>query len=322
MERSIVRLFRTSIAGAIVSGSCLLVAPSAQAGTLTFGYSNGNFNASATANPFILSAVNSFLGQSLPSSVSVNGSNLQGIFTVLDDPAQFQDGDITVDYAFLDAVFGSYIDSLGASLPGLASLSDAQREAALDTIFDYSLTGTGTLSNANGGSTNFAVNYQNGNNSIVIDGFDTSIATSCLTLTCSTTASGGFGLTASALGVLTVANQLSSPLPPETLLLLQNLSGLGSFPVLTGNFTYRATTALLSSNPSGTTLAGDLQSGTITTTRTSASGEISVTDRNLANSTAQQVPEPMTGLALVGSSLMTVWKRRQKANAENLSHAV
>jgi hypothetical protein len=320
MERSIIHRFRTSIAGAIVSGSCLLMATSAQAGTLTFGYSNGNFNASATTNLFILSAVNSFFGPSLPRSLSVSGSNLQGIFTVLDDPAQFQDGDITVDYAFLDEVFGSYIDSLGTSFPGLAGLSDAQREAALDTIFDYSLTGTGTLSNANGGSTNFAVNYQSGNNSIVIDGFDTSIATSCLTLTCTTTASGGFGLTASASGVLTVATQLSSPLPPEATALLQTLTGLSSFPILTGNFTYGASTALLSSNPSGTTLAGDLRSGTITTTRTSATGEISVTERNLANSTAQQVPEPMTGLALLGSSIMTVWKRRQNANTNHLSH--
>jgi hypothetical protein len=314
MERSVIRLVSNSIAGAIVYGGSLLVAPSAQAGTLTFGYSNGSFDATATGNAFIIPVINSVFGQNLPNGIAVNGSNLQGVFTVLDDPAQFQDGDITIDYAFLDTVFGSYIDSFKTSLPGLAGLSDAQQEAALDAIFDYSLTGTGTLSNSNGGSTNFAVNYINTSNSIVINGFDTTIATSCLTLTCTTNASGTFGLTASPTGVIAVASQLNQPLPPQVNTILQSLSGLGSLPLLTGNFTYGATTSLLSANPTGTTLRGDLTDGTITTTRNFATGATSTTIRNLAvTNNIQDVPEPATGLAFLGAGIVNIWKRRHKA---------
>jgi hypothetical protein len=313
MERSVIRLVSGSIAGAIVYGGSLLVAPSAEAGTLTFGYSNGSFDATATGNSFIIPVINSLFGQNLPSSIAVNGSNLQGFFTVLDDPAQFQDGDITIDYAFLDTIFGSYIDSFKTSLPGLAGLSDTQLEAALDAIFDYSLTGTGTLSNTNGGSTNFAVNYINASNSIVINGFDTTIATSCLTLTCTTNASGTFGLTASPTGVITVASQLGQPLPPGGNLILQSLSGLGSLPLLTGNFNYGATTALLSANPTGTSLSGKLTDGTITTTRTFAAGTTSTTTRNLAaTNNIQAVPEPATGLAFLGTGIAKIWQRRRK----------
>jgi hypothetical protein len=314
MERSVIHLVSSSIAGAIVYGGSLLLAPSAQAGTLTFGYSNGSFDATATGNAFIIQAVNSLFGQNLPNSIAVNGSNLQGVFTVLDDPAQFQDGDITIDYAFLDTIFGSYIDSFKTSLPGLAGLSDAQQEAALDAIFDYSLTGTGTLSNTNGGSTNFAVNYINTSNSIVINGFDTTIATSCLTLICTTNASGTFGLTASPTGVIALASLLSGqPLPPQVNAILPSL-GLSSSPLLTGNFNYGVTTSLLSANPTGTTLSGDLTDGTITTTRNFASGATTISTRNLAAiDNIQDVPEPATGLALLGAGIANIWKRRRKA---------
>jgi hypothetical protein len=317
MERSIVRLLRTSIAGAIVYGSFVLATPSAEAGTLTFGYSNGGFDATATGNSFLIPVINSLFGQSLPSNVAVNGSNLQGTFTVLDDPAQFQDGDINIDYAFLDTVFGSYIDRFKTSLPGLAGLTDAQQEAALDAIFDYSLTGTGTLSNANGGSSPFAVSYVNASNSIVINGFDTTIATSCLTLICTTNATGTFGLTASPAGVIGVAGLLGQPLPPQLSAILPSLSGLtglGSLPLFEGGFTYGATTALLSANPTGTTLSGKLTDGTITTTQTLTSGATSTSIRNLAaTADIQAVPESATGLACLGTGIANIWKRRRRA---------
>jgi hypothetical protein len=322
MERSVIHIVSSSIAGAILYGGSLFVAPAAQAGTLTFGYSNGSFDASATVDPDLGQAINLFLGQSLPSSFSVSGANLGGTFTVLDDPAQFTDGDVTIDYAFLDTILGSYIDSYKASvltgpLLPLAGLSDAQFLAALDSIFDYSLTGSGTLSNSNGGSTNFAVNYVKASKSIIIDGFDTTIASSCLnpTLTCTTTASGNFGLSVSAGGLVSVANQLGLPIPSQISTIPPAfLTGL-SLPLLTnGSFNYGAKTSLLSSNPTSTTLSGNLTDGTITTTQTLASGAVNVTARNLAaTNNIQSVPEPATGLVFLGAGIANIWKRRRKA---------
>jgi hypothetical protein len=320
MERSVIRLLSSSIAGAIVYSGSLLLAPAAQAGTLTFGYSDGSFNASATVNPFLGQALNSLLGQSLPSSFSVSGANLGGTFTVLDDPAQFTDGDVTIDYAFLDTIFGSYIDSYKASvltgpLLPLAGLSDAQFLAALDSIFDYSLTGSGTLSNSNGGSTPFAVQYVKADKAIVINGFDTTIASSCLTLICTTTASGNFGLSVSAGGLVSVANQFGLPIPSQISTIPPAfLTGI-SLPLLTdGSFNYVATTALKSADPTGKTLSGKLTDGTITTTQTLASGAVNVTARNLAaTNTVQAVPEPATGLVFLGTGIANIWKRRRKA---------
>jgi hypothetical protein len=129
--------------------------------------------------------------------------SFSGSFSVPDDPAQITDGNITVDLPIIASIFGytpesSVVDILedvgimpsDVFLSAFDTLGITSVDSAvdiLDELFDVSFVGAGTLTTETA-VTNFDIEYFSASNSLLVDGFDPDIASSCLTETCTATA--------------------------------------------------------------------------------------------------------------------------------------
>ncbi|MBE9068697.1 hypothetical protein IQ260_18790 [Leptolyngbya cf. ectocarpi LEGE 11479] len=185
-------------AGVIASSVSLIAAP-AQAGTLTFGV---EANASLDVNLSPSLAGRTLGGVTLPNSLDVDATNVTGSFTVLDDPAQFTDGDIELNYSLLNDLLGDSYSTTLQSLLGSFGLTSGQALQSVDDIFTITqFTGNGvltseapTLAGDPDNPSPFNILYKGGSSSLLIEGYDTEVAESCLSATCQITGNVSFGV--------------------------------------------------------------------------------------------------------------------------------
>lgn len=155
---------------------------SATAGTITFDY-QAQVSGNATVNPVAALYAEIYLGLdsgSIPTSLDFS-KVFTGSFTTLDDPAQFTDGDITLDASNLSNLLGIQIPDVSGS--------------ALDNILSIDFGGSGTLTSGVG-STNFNFNYVSPLKAIVINDFNPNVVGGCLVGLCTATGTGSLNISA------------------------------------------------------------------------------------------------------------------------------
>lgn len=182
-------------AGAAFSAIGLMTSAPAQAGTLTFGYEVDS-RLQITFSPLL--AGNAFSGVTVPSSLWVMADDVTGSFTVLDDPAQFTDGSVVLDDGLLnDALLGSSYGSMLDALLGDSGLTSSGVVASVDNLF--------TIDNFQGGGelvskdftlplSPFTISYDDVTNAVIVDGYNTQVAESCLLTTCLLDGSVSYGV--------------------------------------------------------------------------------------------------------------------------------
>lgn len=183
----------------MASAVSLLAAVPAQASTLTFGV-KANASLDVTLSPFL--AGGTFGGITLPDSLDVAANNVTGSFTVLDDPAQFTDGDIELNYSLINDLLGTSSSTALQSLFGSVGLTPSQVLASVDDLFTITqFTGNGVLTSEAptlvGDPDNpspFNILYKGGSSSLLLEGYDTGVAESCLSATCQITGNVSFGV--------------------------------------------------------------------------------------------------------------------------------
>lgn len=222
-------------AGAALLALGTVSAVPAEAGTLTFDY-EAEVSGSVTFNPFLvpfLPTVEQYLGLPsgfIPPSVTFPPYSFTGQFTVLDDPAQYTAGDISLDSTLFSSLYGF-------SYP--ASLADT-----LDSVFNLNFSGIGSVT-SNLGTTDFVFDYVSADNSILINQFtDVSVLDGCLVEECVTTAEGNFSLDLVLSGFLAETEEYEIDLPPEVVGLIgfyQQFVG-DELNLVTGNVAFEATT--------------------------------------------------------------------------------
>jgi hypothetical protein len=233
----------------------------ASASTITLGYA-ANVSGTVSFNPIVAGLVGNALQTQLPTQENFNQS-FTGKFTVPSDPAQFTDGDITLDLPLISSTLGlnpndsfvSVLGDFGISVPpsvvgALDSLGITDVNSAVgvfDQLFDYHLTGTGTLTTGTG-TTNFNINYVDNPDSIVITGFDPNVVAGSLVGQSAIAAQGNFTVDLELAEFAQVTQQLGIDLPSNVdyfLALAQSL-GINELPLASGAFNLEATTVPLS----------------------------------------------------------------------------
>lgn len=340
--------------GATLSTLGFLSAAPAQAGTITFGYSA---DASVNVELNSLLAGNTIGGVTLPDNVSIIANDVTGNLTVLDDTAQFTDGDIELNTDVIDSVLDNAYEATISSFLGSVGLTSEQALQSADDIFNITaFTGDGTLtsqsaelaSDPNNSST-FNTTYDNTNNSVSIDGYDTEVAESCLSATCELEGDVSFGISlmigefiSFSTGLLTNASITLSQDTQDslntlnTLLIIYQISNPGTTSLelasVEGNF--NVTTEKTDENAEGTEadVSVDVTGGSITGTTTVGGEETQIlsllfedesgADSNVTQLSEQQdaqdVPEPSVLLGLLGSG---AWVIKRKTRAIQINQA-
>ena len=308
-----------TVAGVVSIALGTLETLPAVAGTIAFdyrdGYANGTLEVDSTVSDLANNMFGIDLGIERSMNLNLNASDLTGSFSLFDDPEQFTDGDITLDYDVFSNTIGlsAFTDDFSSMLGDL----DAGAAAAFaDSFLSLALSGTGTI-DAGDTSTNFNLNYVSDTNSIVINGFDADVVSQCLTLTCTTTGQGGFGL-----GVeLSVLTQLALGFGlPETFvaqITALEASGLSALSVASGSFNFGITTDPGAVDPDGEELYATVTGGTVSVSETFEGEEITIVERSfdeqiVTQSAPQAVPEPglIFGLLGVGAGMRGIVKRQ------------
>ncbi|MEL6137736.1 MAG: hypothetical protein AAFR42_10060, partial [Cyanobacteria bacterium J06628_6] len=200
------RLTKLTAAGIALAAGLAVVQPAA-ATTFTADYS-GSLDGSITLDATAASLL-PLLGFDIPATVDFSAT-AAGSYSL--DPDRFLDGDLTLELASVSAIAPiqtAYFDSLLAGL-GLGSTSAVV--AQLDDVFDYSLTGIGTLSDGTGDD-EFTIDYLSSSNELVVAGFD---ATGCLSNVCSITSMANLSLSLNVAAFGTFVDTLAAlDLPDE-----------------------------------------------------------------------------------------------------------
>lgn len=171
--------------------------------TTTFNIVEGNISATVTlsslAEAFIVPEVENSLGLepgTIPSTQTFSEDLQDTSITALNDPAQYQDGDITLDFSLVSSFLGfTATDSIEAVLDifdvdltdslqnalNVLEITDAQDGIdILDSLFNVTFTddddGTPETNNdfltTEAGVTGFDFNYFSEQNALIIDGFN------------------------------------------------------------------------------------------------------------------------------------------------------
>lgn len=218
----------------------------ASAGNLIFDY-EAQVSGSAALNSLLIPIAEQYLG--LPTGtispfIDFPAYTFTGQFTVLDDPAQYTDGDITLDSTFFSSLY---------SFPFPPSVVDT-----LDSVFNLDFFGTGSVT-SNSGTTSFVFEYINQDNSILINQFtDVSVLNGCLVGECVTTVGGSFNLDLVLSEFLAEIDEDGVDLPPEitqALIFYQEFIG-NELNVVAGNVDLEVTTVPVESVPEPSTLLG------------------------------------------------------------------
>ncbi|MEM7062190.1 MAG: hypothetical protein AAF572_03380 [Cyanobacteria bacterium P01_B01_bin.77] len=185
--------------GILASAVSWLASVPAQASTLTFGL-EANASLDVNLSPFL--AGRPLRGVTLPGGLDVDATNVTGSFTVLDDPTQFTDGDIELNYSLVNDLLGDSYSTTLQSLLGSFGFTSSQALQSVDDIFTITqFTGNGVLtseapalvSNPDNPSP-FNILYKGGSSSLLLEGYDTEVAESCLSATCQITGNVSFGV--------------------------------------------------------------------------------------------------------------------------------
>lgn len=264
-------------AGAAFSAIGLLTAVPAHAGTLTFGYQVDS-DLQVTFNPLL--AGNAFSGVTVPSSVRVDATGVTGSFTVLDDPAQFTDGSVVLDDGLLnDALLGSSYESMLDAILGDYGLTSTEVVTSVDNLFTIdNFQGSGELVSKDFTLplSPFTISYDDVTNAVIVDGYNTQAAESCLLTTCLLDGNVSYGVSLVLSEFITLTNGLltnsSIALDAETtaaIASLQQTAALASlfgetFELVTVNVSkFSAITNPIGADPTGTGLDATVTDGLI-----------------------------------------------------------
>ncbi|NEP62419.1 MAG: hypothetical protein F6K31_36725 [Symploca sp. SIO2G7] len=300
----------------------------ATAGTITFDYS-GNISGNVTASPvveiLIIPELENFL-ELAPGTIPTEynfSESFSSSFTVLDDPAQFEDGDITLDASLFGGLFepipSEYFDLLPPELSGLSDLITTPNDGIelLDSLFNANFTGTGNLVvDSTSQTTNFAINYFNDSNAIVINGYDPNIVSGCLTGACTITTDATFGVSVVLSGLVDLSDSLGLEIP-------SNISPIIDFyQTFVGDDLSLASGTLnlgLNTSPVSNTTASPTSS--LFTSSAITSNNLSATTSNnliassapiVSSNNSTSVPEPGVVLGLLGVSTWMLKKSVRK----------
>ena len=176
---------------ALVAVGVVAAAP-AKAGTFTYSVS-GSASADVEINDI-------FAGQTLggfvvPGNASLEVNDFSAIVTLLDDPAQFLDGDITLDYglvsSWLDDSYETIINSYFAGF----GITPTQALEVADDIFDITnFSTTVAIFGDASATTSFDISYDNGANAFSITGYDLSVVEACVVSTCDFSVAVDYGI--------------------------------------------------------------------------------------------------------------------------------
>ncbi|MEM8614189.1 MAG: hypothetical protein AAGF93_19365, partial [Cyanobacteria bacterium P01_H01_bin.105] len=178
-------------AGVALSAIGLVAGTPVQASTLSFNF---ELDTSAEVELSSLFAGRTLGDITLPDSIDVMAEDVTGSFTVLDDLAQVTDGDIELNYNFLNGALSSYEATLDSLLSSFGFTSE-QALQSVDNLFAVTqFSGNGVLTSDSfdvAGNPNnpspFNLTYNNQTNSVVIDGYSKKVAASCLSANCDIT---------------------------------------------------------------------------------------------------------------------------------------
>jgi hypothetical protein len=224
----------------------------------------GNISGNATLLPGNIpflgsgrSLVESSLGLTpgtIPDAVGINEAfAFTSPLPVLSDPAQFEDGDITLDLPLISGLYGftpttpieDVLNSFNISIPTPAQLvldvleiNDAEDAVGvLDDLLNVELNGTGTLISGTE-STDFNVEYFNDTNSVVVNGFDPNVVSLGLEETSTVAAEGTFNVDLVLSQFLAYSQRLGIELPPTLSrgIALLEAFGIDEFTLASGSF--------------------------------------------------------------------------------------
>lgn len=173
---------------------------------------------------------------SVPGSYTFSEDFQGGSFPALNDPAQYEDGDITIDFPVVSSFFGftpttpigdvlelfniDVPDNVQAALDAL-QITDAQDGVdLLDSLFNITFTddddGTPATNNdfikTGGGMTGFDFNYSSEDNALIIDGFYPDLIDEVFNRTSQIEASGTFTVSLVISEALNLIETISEPL--------------------------------------------------------------------------------------------------------------
>lgn len=296
-------------AGVAAGAVSILATAPAQAGTLTFG---AKADASLQIDFSLLLAGRDFGGTTVPNSLKVAADDVTGSFIVLDDPAQITDGNIELDENLVNALLGEpYEDALQSFLGDFGFTSDQALQAADDVFTIIGFNGGGVveakapaLAGNPGNPSSFDIFYKGFGNPLLIDGYDSAVAESCVSNTCVITGNVSFGVGVVLSELVSLTGELlanpSLALSAEDRDTIATLQQTATFAQLFGptlslatvNADLSATTEFLASNPDGTAddTGADVTGGLVTATATVGTQEEEIFSQSLASPSA--VVEP------------------------------
>lgn len=292
-------------AGVAASAISVLAAVPAQASTLTFG---AKAKASLDVSLSPLLAGRTLGGMTLPDSLNVDADNVTGSFTVLDDPAQFTDGDIELGYGLVNDLLGDSYSTALQSLLGNFGLTTSQALQSVDDIFTITqFTGNGVLTSQApalaidpDNPSPFNIRYKGDSSSLLLEGYDTEVAESCLSATCRITGNVSFGVGLMLGEVVTLTSNLLAnsnvSLSSEARNAIGSLQQIATMMQAFGPTldiaqvvaNISATTEFVEANPNGTVedLGATVTGGLLTATATTGGQQQPILSQLLADSSA------------------------------------
>jgi len=232
------------------------------ASTITFDF-GGNISANVNFNPVVVGFVEDYFQVDLPTAWTITDEPFTGTFTPPSDPAQYEDGDLIIDFPLVADILSinpddSFLDVLGdleITFPsdiagvldtlGITDVNSAVEFA--DKLFDFELDGSGTLTNGVG-TTDFDIGYAGAINSIIIDEFDPNIIAGSLTGQSAITAQGTFGVELVLSEFVQVTNTLGIDLPSnvDSFIASAQSFGINEIELASGSFNLGVSTVPVS----------------------------------------------------------------------------
>lgn len=211
--------------------------------TVTFNILQGNISGDVNFGPVVGSWVTPELEEllelepgTIPGTYTFSQDFDGGSFPALNDPAQYQDGDITIDVPVITSLFGftpttpigdvlelfntDIPDNIQAALDAL-QITDAQDGVdLLDSLFNVTFTddddGTPATNNdfltTGGAITGFDFNYSSEENALIIDGFNPDVVDEVFNGTSQIEGSGTFTVSLVISEVLNLIETIREPL--------------------------------------------------------------------------------------------------------------
>lgn len=270
--------------GATVSALGLIATTPVQASTRTYDFDAVTSVSVEFEQLWVGQDLNGF---TVPNRIDVIAQEMIGSFTVLDDPAQITDGDIEFNSGLFENLLGDSYDATLTSFLGGFGLTSSQLQQSVDGLFNITgFTGGGELVSQDpalagdpDNPSGFDITYNNATNSVLVDGYDTDVATSCLSAVCEIEGGVTFGVSLVVSEFITftgnLLNNSNVTLTPETrnaltdlladATLAQQLLNITEIDLATVSAGIEASTVLASVDPNGSAadIGIDITSGSL-----------------------------------------------------------